>query len=53
MIHGLRDFRDPDQTLLTQVEFLFHHAHDRRKLPKLIGFCRFQWVFLEERDNSV
>jgi hypothetical protein len=30
---------------------MFHHADDRRELHEVIGFCRDQWVFFEERDD--
>jgi hypothetical protein len=51
MVHGLRDLCDGDQAHSAQVGFALHHAHDLRKLPKLIRLCRSQWISFEERND--
>jgi hypothetical protein len=35
------------------VDFLLHHPNDHRKRNKVIGFCRSQWVCLEDRQDAV
>lgn len=53
MVHRLSDLRDSGQTLYREVKSALHHPDDPRELFELITFRRDQWIFLEERHDSI
>jgi hypothetical protein len=52
MIHRLLNLWDEPQPITREVQTLFHHSQDGRKLNELFLLRRNQWICFEERHDS-